>query len=82
MTFGLPMVLPVLVLAPLAWLVLRVLDRARAERLARLVGPRVRALTGVICDLLRVRASLMVVQYSTLPLIEPNLDQNPVALSI
>jgi Ca-activated chloride channel family protein len=40
------MALPVILLAPVAWLVLRMVDRARAERLERLVGPRVRALTG------------------------------------
>ncbi len=36
---------PWLAAAPLAWLGLLLLDRARARRLARLAGPRVRALT-------------------------------------
>lgn len=39
-----PEALPVLLLAPLVWFVLRALDRARARRLERLVGPRVSVL--------------------------------------
>ncbi|TAH34437.1 MAG: VWA domain-containing protein [Planctomycetota bacterium] len=40
-----PEALPLLLLAPLAWLLLWALDRARARRLARAVGPRAQALT-------------------------------------
>jgi Ca-activated chloride channel family protein len=42
-----PEALPVLLLAPLAWLGLRALDRARARRLARTLGLRVEPLTGL-----------------------------------
>ncbi len=40
-----PAALPVLLLAPLAWLVLHVLDRGRARELAALLGERMRFLT-------------------------------------
>lgn len=43
--FLLPAAWPVLLAAPLVWLELRAFDRARAGRLARVVGPRAGALT-------------------------------------
>lgn len=39
--FAWPAGIPVLLVAPAAWLLLRSLDRARTRRLARVVGPRV-----------------------------------------
>jgi len=42
--FILPHAIPVLLIAPGAWLTLYLLDRARTRRLMRLVGPRVKAL--------------------------------------
>lgn len=43
--FAQPTALPCLLLVPLVWLGLRTLDRVRARRLARLVGPRTATLT-------------------------------------
>jgi Ca-activated chloride channel family protein len=43
--FARPGALPLLLLAPLLWLALELLDRARARRLAAAAGPRARALT-------------------------------------
>ena len=42
--FALPAALPILLFAPLAWFVLYTLDRVRARRLTRLLGPRVHVL--------------------------------------
>ena len=43
--FAWPEMLPTLLLVPVVWLLLRRVDRVRAERLAQLVGPRAQNLT-------------------------------------
>ena len=48
--FAWPAALPALLLVPLAWWGLRELDRARARRLVRLVGPRTRRLAAELSE--------------------------------
>jgi len=58
--FARPEAWPLLLAAPIAWYVLLVLDRARARRLARVVGPRTHALAPDASGRLRaVRRALL-----------------------